>query len=1233
MSPGFGNEEMQTAACKMMFLVVVLAGAVWDGFTPATAPNCTERSVAVAVCPGHTTEQYLMRSARSTGSTAPPSAGPPPSKEPPEFAKQVQPFLTQYCQSCHSAEKRQGGLSVDSFEALMEGGVSGPVVVPGKPDESWLVTLAEGKHEPVMPPRSALKKPKAGESAVLREWVAAGAAKDGVAPIARPALPPSVSALAYSRNGKFLAAGGYGEVFLLDAESHEVVGKIHGQVGKVTALAYNRSGSYLAVASGEPGRVGQIRIYFVPPSGIPAGKPEYFFRTHKDLIHELAFSPDGQTLASSSYDRTIHLWDFPPPPAGKDELPRPRAELKEHSDAVFGLAFSPDSQLLASAAADRTVKVWSVQTGKRLYTLGDATDGLYAVAWHPNGKQLAAAGIDKSIRIWDVTAEGGKLAHSVFAHEKGVIRLAYSSDGAMLYSLGEEHVAKAWETGRMAEKKAFAKQPETVLTLAVRPQSNQLSLGRHDGTLLVVDATTGKTLASPLPIKPKPPVVTRVTPEGAVPGAVAFVTIEGRNLEAVTHVELAGLPWVEWAYREGRPPAKGRLEIGLLIPEQTPPATYRLILKNAGGASEPVLFTVDRFPAVPERPPNNSLRNPQPVRLPVTLVGHIGRAGETDYYRFEAKAGDEVGVEVGGLPPSGAKPPLLEPVLAIFDAGGKLVAESFNGLLGFRCPSDGAYVLAIRDREYRGDAGFAYRLHVGSIPIIAAIYPLGLQRGKETEVFLEGVNLGGVKSVVMRAPQTAAVGSSVPILLNTPYGPARGGKSLVVGEFAEVHGKEVQPPQTLVIPVPGVANGRLAEGADAVWRFAAKKGERLVIEVAARQLGSPLDSFIEVLDADGKPVPRARLRCVAKTHVAFRDHDSAGAGIRLEAWNELAINDLIYVGGELLRIRALPQNPDDDCQFFSVGGRRQCLLDTSPTHHALGAPMYKVELHPPGAVFPANGMPVFDLAYCNDDGGGKYGKDSRLFFDPPTDGEYRVRIRNQQPLGKQAAWAAYRLTIRPPQPDFTIAFNPSAPAVWKGGGVPVQIVAERIDGFDGPIAVAWQNLPPGISAPPTTIAAGETATSVAMFADASAAEGPGRGGKPIQLIARAQIGGREVVREAAGQPPRLLNDADILAFTEQTEVVITPGGEARVTVRIERRNGFAGRVPIEVRGLPHGVRVLDIGLNGILITENEVSRTFVIYCEPWVAATEHPFVVLAKREGKNTDHAARSLLLKIVTEK
>src|SRR5207253_4569547 len=119
------------------------------------------------------------------------------------------------------------------------------------------------------------------------------------------------------------------------------------------------------------------------------------------------------------------------------------------------------------------------------------------------------------------------------------------------------------------------------------------------------------------------------------------------------------------------------------------------------------------------------------------------------------------------------------------------------------------------------------------------------------------------------------------------------------------------------LPVPGTGNGLIHQpGATDIWRFKTKKGQRLILEVNARRLGSPLDSYIEILDSKGQPLPRATLRCVAKTYVTFRDHDSASPGMRIETWSEFAMKDYVYVGSELLRIHALPRNPDDDCQLF-----------------------------------------------------------------------------------------------------------------------------------------------------------------------------------------------------------------------------------------------------------------------------------------------------------------------------
>lgn len=341
------------------------------------------------------------------------AALPSSAQQPPSYVKQVKPFLAKFCVECHNPDKLRGDLDLSNVKAMQKGGQNGAAFVPGKPDKSLLVTLAEGKDNPKMPPPNA--RATVADIAVLRTWVVAGAKDDtGSTTIALPEIKPHemkpapVAAVAYNPAGKPLAVGGQNEVVLIDPANGKIMSRLYGQDGKVTALAFSRDGSNLAVASGSPSASGVVRIYFFPPSGIPINKPEVVINAHKDIILGMAFSPDGNTLATCGYDRLIKLWDAN---TGKE-----RRTLKDHSDSVYSVSFSPDGKLLASGGADRAVKVWDTATGTRLYTLGESTDWVYAVAWHPDGKHLAAAGVDKSIRVWEATAAGGKVVQSVFAH-------------------------------------------------------------------------------------------------------------------------------------------------------------------------------------------------------------------------------------------------------------------------------------------------------------------------------------------------------------------------------------------------------------------------------------------------------------------------------------------------------------------------------------------------------------------------------------------------------------------------------------------------------------------------------------------------------------------------------------------------------------------------------------------------------------------------------------------------
>ena len=204
----------------------------------------------------------------------------------------------------------------------------------------------------------------------------------------------------------------------------------------------------------------------------------------------MAFSPDGSTIATGSYDKLVKLWDA----ATGKEL----RTLKEHSDAVYSVAFLPGGTQLVSGAGDRTLKIWDVQRGKRLFTISDALDAIYAVAVHPSGSRLAAAGADRMIRTWtwngDVASAAGPgatLLTSTFAHGDAVLGLAYSPDGTTLVSAGADRTIKIWDASTLGEKRLLEPQPDWVLGLALSGDGHWLAAGRYDGTLGLYSLANG----------------------------------------------------------------------------------------------------------------------------------------------------------------------------------------------------------------------------------------------------------------------------------------------------------------------------------------------------------------------------------------------------------------------------------------------------------------------------------------------------------------------------------------------------------------------------------------------------------------------------------------------------------------------------------------------------------------------------------------------------------------------
>ena len=402
-----------------------------------------------------------------------------------DFDKDVAPLFATHCIGCHAGSVKMGGLDLDSADTIRAGGHKGPVVVPGKSDESRLYLMVNGKMTPAMPLGG--KALAAGELEVIRKWIDAGAKPGSVkvtslsktsVPVIKPktAVKPQIGALAWRPDGKLLALGMYKEVRLADATG-KTTATLPGHAEAVRALSFSADGKWLAAAGGRPGRNGEVKIWDVEKQA-----EVKTIEGHADCIYAVAFSPDGKTIATSSYDKFIKLWDVA---TGKETR-----TLKDHIDAIYALVFTPDGKRLVSAAADRSVKVWDPATGERLYTMSEPLDGLNTIAVHPTGKMVAAGGLDKTVRVWSLGEKSGTLLNSLIAHEDAILRLAYSPDGKYLVSSSADNTIKVFKADDLAEIKVFSKQPDWVLSLEFAPDGKSFAAGRYDGSLEIIPITS-----------------------------------------------------------------------------------------------------------------------------------------------------------------------------------------------------------------------------------------------------------------------------------------------------------------------------------------------------------------------------------------------------------------------------------------------------------------------------------------------------------------------------------------------------------------------------------------------------------------------------------------------------------------------------------------------------------------------------------------------------------------------
>jgi hypothetical protein len=764
-----------------------------------------------------------------------------------------------------------------------------------------------------------------------------------------------------------------------------------------------------------------------------------------------------------------------------------------------------------------------------------------------------------------------------------------------------------------------------------------------------------------------PPSLAKIWPIGMERGSTATFTLDGRNLSGAKAVifdapgitakisQITDLPVEEvtrkFSTAAAVPLAKKQSALlEITVAKDVPPDVYRFRVQTPLGTTNMVPLAIGALPEVKKSEKTGDPALSQSVVLPATMVGTITAPGDKDRYEFDGKTGEDVVFEVVASK-VGSR---LESLLALSDSSGRILSEAGrhdntpDATLNYRLPQDGKYTLTISDREGSGGKDDYYRVDAGALPYITRYFPLGVHAGETTAVAVEGVNLGGVRELKIEAPKQAAGQKTVPITLKENAALPLNKVRLVVGDLPEI--VEQEPNNSLAqaeeVSFPVTIDGHISGGAkpgegsdEDYFRFHAAKGQQLTIDVEAARVGSPLDSVIEVLDAQANAIPRATIRCLNQTTTTLSDRDSRTTGVRLTSTTGLHVNDYLMIGDELNQLEYISDQPDADVELKGINGLRLAFVGTSPVVHAVNTPVYRAQILPPDAEFPPNGLPVFHLTWRNDDGGPGYAADSRIDFVAPSDGQYILHLKDVRGMGGPDF--GYRLSIRETAPDYRLTATPQNPNIPKGGRIPLTVSADRLQGYEGPIEIEVKGLPTGVTAGPAKISAGEDSTVVVLSASAAASVDAPPGA--MEIVGHATINGRDVARwanlnamleEQSLQLATIIPPPDVVVTTDTRQVSLEPGQQVTVTLHIDRQNGYKGRVPCYVKNLPRGVQVVNIGLNGVLVTETQTSRTFTLRAEDWAKPIEQPIYVVAEVESdSSTNHASLPLELKVTEHK